>query len=81
MKGGKRMKISATVVVGDGKGKVGIGHGKAMEVAQAVRKATTRAQKNMVDGVVAGRHDSACGERQVQLEQGPAAAGRRRHRA
>jgi small subunit ribosomal protein S5 len=41
------MKISATVVVGDGKGKVGVGHGKALEVAQAVRKATTRAQKNM----------------------------------
>jgi len=48
VKGGKRMKISAAVVVGDGKGKVGIGHGKAVEVAQAVRKATTRAQKNMM---------------------------------
>lgn len=48
VKGGKRMKISAAVVVGDGKGKVGIGHGKAVEVAQAVRKATTRAQKNML---------------------------------
>ena len=47
VKGGKRMKLSAVVVVGDGKGKVGIGHGKAVEVAQAVRKATTRAQKNM----------------------------------
>jgi len=47
VKGGKRMKLSATVVVGDGKGKVGIGHGKAVEVAQAVRKATTRAQKVM----------------------------------
>ena len=48
VKGGKRMKISAEVVVGDGKGKVGIGHGKAQEVALAVRKATTRAQKNMI---------------------------------
>jgi small subunit ribosomal protein S5 len=41
------MKISATVVVGDARGKVGVGHGKALEVAQAVRKATTRAQKDM----------------------------------
>ncbi|MEO0020333.1 MAG: 30S ribosomal protein S5, partial [candidate division WOR-3 bacterium] len=48
MKGGKRMRISATVVVGDGKGQVGVGHGKALEVAVAVRKATVRAQKEMV---------------------------------
>ncbi|MGQ9708691.1 MAG: 30S ribosomal protein S5 [bacterium] len=48
MKGGKRMRISATVVVGDGKGWVGVGHGKALEVAVAVRKATMQAQKEMV---------------------------------
>jgi len=42
------MRISATVVVGDGQGKIGIGHGKSQEVAAAVRKATTRAQKDMV---------------------------------
>jgi small subunit ribosomal protein S5 len=48
MKGGKRMKMSASVVVGDGKGQVGLGHGKASEVAAAVRKATTRARKDMV---------------------------------
>ncbi len=48
MKGGKRMRISAAVVVGDGKGQVGVGHGKALEVAAAVRKATVRAQKEMV---------------------------------
>jgi small subunit ribosomal protein S5 len=47
VKGGKRMKISSTVVVGDGNGNVGVGHGKSLEVAQAVRKATTRAQKGM----------------------------------
>ncbi|MEO0071849.1 MAG: 30S ribosomal protein S5 [candidate division WOR-3 bacterium] len=47
-KGGKRMKISAGVVVGDGKGKVGIGHGKSDEVALAIRKAANRAKKNMV---------------------------------
>jgi len=48
MKGGKRMRISATVVVGDGKGQVGVGHGKAVEVAGAVRKASAQAQKQMV---------------------------------
>jgi len=47
VKGGKRMRMSATVVAGDGKGNVGIGHGKASEVAQAVRKATLRAKKNL----------------------------------
>ncbi|MEO0108313.1 MAG: 30S ribosomal protein S5 [candidate division WOR-3 bacterium] len=54
VKGGKRMKISSTVVVGDGKGKVGVGHGKAQEVALAVRKATTRAQKEMAQISVSG---------------------------
>jgi small subunit ribosomal protein S5 len=47
VKGGKRMRLSATVVVGDGKGNVGVGHGKASEFAQAVRKATLRAKKNL----------------------------------
>jgi len=48
------MRLSAAVVVGDGKGKVGIGHGRAQEVAQAVRKATARAQKNMLNVSVKG---------------------------
>lgn len=47
VKGGKRMKLSAAVVVGDGQGRVGLGHGKAQEVAVAVRKATGRAKKDM----------------------------------
>jgi small subunit ribosomal protein S5 len=54
MKGGKRMKISASVVVGDAKGMVGLGHGKASEVAVAVRKATTQARKDMVRVSVSG---------------------------
>jgi small subunit ribosomal protein S5 len=48
------MRISATVVVGDGKGRIGISHGKSQEVAAAVRKATTRAQKEMVTVSVKG---------------------------
>lgn len=48
VKGGKRLKLSASVVVGDGAGHVGLGHGKASEVAAAVRKATSRARKDMV---------------------------------
>lgn len=48
VKGGKRIRIQATVVVGDGKGNVGIGHGKAAEVAVAVKKATLRAKRNLI---------------------------------
>jgi small subunit ribosomal protein S5 len=55
VKGGKRFNISATVVVGDGNSMVGIGHAKAQEVVQAVRKATERAKKNMVKISVKGR--------------------------
>lgn len=54
MKGGKRMRISASVVVGDGKGMVGLGHGKATEVAVAVRKATARARKDMIRVAIKG---------------------------
>ncbi len=47
VKGGRRMSLSALVVVGDGKGNVGIGMGKSAEVPQAIRKASEDAKKNM----------------------------------
>lgn len=49
VKGGKRFSFSALAVVGDGKGKVGVGLGKANEVPEAIRKATEGAKRAMID--------------------------------
>ena len=48
VKGGKRFGFAALVVVGDQKGRVGFGKGKAKEVPEAVRKATEQAKRNMI---------------------------------
>ena len=54
VKGGRVMKFSALVVVGDGKGTVGYGLGKAAEVSEAVLKGIADAKKNMVKISLAG---------------------------
>lgn len=55
VKGGRRFSFTALVVVGDGKGQVGYGLGKAKEVPQAIGKGVQAAQKNMITVPFRGR--------------------------
>ncbi|MBN9529450.1 MAG: 30S ribosomal protein S5 [Alphaproteobacteria bacterium] len=81
VKGGRRFGFAALVVVGDQKGRVGYGSGKAREVPEAIRKATERAKRNLVrvplrEGRtlhhdVAGHH----GAGKVLLRAAPAGTG------
>lgn len=48
VKGGRRFGFAALVIVGDGKGRVGYGHGKAKEVPEAIKKATDQAKRQMI---------------------------------
>jgi len=54
VKGGRRFHFTAVVVVGDGQGHVGAAIGKAKEVPEAIRKATTIARKNMIKAPMKG---------------------------
>src|ERR1700753_198449 len=81
VRGARRFSFAALMVVGDGKGRVGFGHGKAREVPEAIRKATEEAKKTMIrvplresrtlhhDG--AGRH----GAGKVMLRAAPPGTG------
>ncbi len=55
VKGGRRFSFTALVTVGNGKGKVGIGYGKAKEVPMAIQKGMEIAKKNMFDVPMAGQ--------------------------
>lgn len=80
VKGGRRFSFSAYVVVGDKKGKVGFGHGKANEVQDAIKKAVKDAQKNVfsvpvVNGTIPHEiHEKFLASR-VQLRPAPKGAG------
>ena len=55
-KGGRDLRFSATAVVGDRKGRVGIGSGKAKEVPNAIKKAVAAATKNVVNVAIVDEH-------------------------
>ena len=81
VKGGKRFGFAALVVVGDGQGRVGFGHGKAREVPEAINKATAAAKKAMVrvplkDGRTL-HHDGVgrFGAGKVKIRTAPAGTG------
>jgi small subunit ribosomal protein S5 len=80
VKGGRRMSFSAVIVVGDKEGSVGIGFGKANEVADAIRKGGEAARKDMRKIVMKGTtipHDveGVCDGGRVILKPAPAGKG------
>ena len=80
-KGGRNMRFSATMVVGDGKGLVGIGSGKSNEVPEAIKKALQAANKNLVRvSLVDNRtvpHEAigTCGRARVMIKPAPEGTG------
>ena len=81
VKGGKNFAFAALVVVGDQKGRIGYGHGKAREVPEAIRKATEEAKRSMIRVPLReGRtlhHDGAgrWGAGKVYMRSAPAGTG------
>ena len=78
VKGGRRFSFNSIVVVGNGKGRVGIGSGKANEVAEAIRKGTESAHKNVVDVIIRNKtipHDIYASFGAAKMYMRPASPG------
>lgn len=80
VKGGRNMRFSALVVVGDGKGSVGLGAGKAAEVPEAIKKAEQLARRSMVKISLAGdtiphEEEGVFGKASVLLKPAPEGTG------
>ncbi len=80
MAGGKRMSFRATVVIGDRKGRVGVGTGKGADVSIAIAKGTKRAEKGfirvpIVNGTIPHRIEKKFGAAVIMLKPAPAGTG------
>lgn len=81
VKGGRTMRFSALVVVGDGDGHIGVGHGKSTEIPEAIRKGKETAQRNMIE-IPRDKHNSVphdyigkWGSSEVILKRSPEGTG------